>query len=134
MVDRGFETELERAFGEAPALADADGFAARVTARLDQSWSYRQALIGGLGIAGGLIGGAQFLGSGLVTQLAAGAAQTNELIGRLAVVRGSAMSAVQALTDAVMAGPTLDARILLMSVALAAVAGGLFLTRASREI
>ena len=134
MVDRGFETELERAFGEAPALADADGFAARVTARLDQSWSYRQALIGGLGIAGGLIGGAQFLGSGLVTQLAAGAAQTNELIGRLAVVRGSAMSAVQALTDAVMAGPTLDARILLMSVALAAVAGGLLLSRAIREI
>jgi len=74
------------------------------------------------------------LGSGLVTQLAAGAAQTNELIGRLAVVRGSAMSAVQALTDAVMAGPTLDARILLMSVALAAVAGGLLLSRAIREI
>ena len=126
--------ELERLFTEAPALADADGFAARVTARLDQSWSLRQVLIGGLGIAGGLIGGAQFLASGLVTQLAAGAAQTQEMIGRLAVARGSAGSAAEALTDALTSGPTLDARILLMSVALAAVAGGLFLTRAIREI
>ena len=126
--------ELETLFADAPAPMDADGFAARVSARLDRNWTYRQAVIGGLGIVGGLIGGAQFLGSGLFTQIAAGLAQTNAAVVRLTAVRAAAGALAQSVSDSLAAGSPFDTRILMMSVALAAVAGGLFVTRAIREI
>ena len=63
--------ELDRLFAEPPAFADGDIFALRVEGRLDRGWTFRQFLIGGLGIAGGLILGAQILGSGLATRLGA---------------------------------------------------------------
>ncbi len=126
--------ELERRYAQAPAAPDAELFAARVAARLDRSWSLRQAVIGGLGVFGGLIGGVQVLGSGFVTQLAAGAARTEGLIGRLSAARGATLSAANALADALNTGSALDTRILFMSIGLAAVAGGLFVTRAIREI
>ena len=126
--------DLEKLFAAAPAPMDADGFAARVSARLDRNWTYRQALIGGLGLVGGLIGGAQFLGSGLFTQLASGLAQTNAVVGRLTAVRAAAGTLAQSVSDTLSAGSPFDTRILMMSVTLAAVAGGLFVTRALREI
>jgi hypothetical protein len=134
MVNRGFDTELERLFAEsAPAAVDADRFAARVTARLDRSWTYRRILIGGLGGVGGLIGGAQFLSSGLLSQFAAGLAQTDVAVSRFNLVRGATGSALRGLNDAVAAGSPFDARLLMMSAALAVVAGGLFFTRTIRE-
>ncbi len=128
--------QLERWFAESPPTQamDADGFATRVTTRLDRSWTYRQALIGGLGIVGGVIGGVQFLGSGLLNQLVFSVAKTNATVDRLATVRDGVAAAVQAVSDVVSSGATLDVRILVMSAALAVVAGGLFLTRAIREI
>src|SRR5665213_873429 len=76
MPDRRFEIDLDRWFGEAPAFADSDVFALRVEARLDRGWSFRQFLIGGLGVVGGLILVAQILGSGVAGRLNAVTAES----------------------------------------------------------
>src|ERR1700727_2611265 len=69
MADRTFEMELDRMFGEAPVFAANDLFAGRGEGRLDRGWPLRRLVIGGLGIVGGLIGGAQVLGSGLIARM-----------------------------------------------------------------
>jgi hypothetical protein len=69
MAERNFEVELGRMFGEAPALLDADLFALRVDERLNRGWALRTLVIGGMGVAGGVIGGVQLLGGGLVERL-----------------------------------------------------------------
>jgi len=121
-------------FADAPPSPDADVFAARVTARLDRNWGFRQALIGGLGVVGGLIGGWQFLGAGVLAQVAAGVSRTSATVQHFTAGGGSFGAAARNVLDAASAGATLDVRVLVMSAALAAVAGGLFLTRAIREI
>src|SRR5580658_9465651 len=75
MADRTFEMELDRLFGEHAAFADADLFAHRVEASLERGWTFRRLLIGGLGLAGGLFGAAQLLGSGMMQRLSALGAQ-----------------------------------------------------------
>lgn len=69
MAERNFESELSRMFGEAPAMPDANLFAVRVDERLRRGWTIRRTLIGGMGVAGGVIGGAQLLGGGLLARL-----------------------------------------------------------------
>ena len=69
MAERNFEWELSRMFGETPALPDADYFALRVDERLRRGWTIRRILIGGMGVAGGIVGGAQLLGGGLLARL-----------------------------------------------------------------
>src|SRR5271155_3631908 len=69
--DKSFEMDLERQFATAPVLPDAALFAAMVTARLDRGWTFRQLLIGGLGLVGGLIGAGQVRASGPGSRLPA---------------------------------------------------------------
>ncbi len=126
MADRTFEMQLDRLFAESPAFADADLFALRVEERLDRGWTFRQFVIGGLGIAGGLIGGAQILGSGLLQRLGAATAQSNHLVSsRLAGLDG---------LHILPAGTILDGEVMWLSAALAVVALGFAVTRAIREI
>jgi hypothetical protein len=85
MAERSFEHELSRLFAEAEPLPDADLFALRVDEKLRRGWTLRRALIGGLGVAGGVIGGAQLLGGGFMdrfgeTTAASGRLLTGKLI------------------------------------------------------
>jgi hypothetical protein len=130
MADRSFEAELERRFAEAPAFPDAAVFAARVGAALDRGWGFRRLLIGGLGVAGGLIGGAQVLRSGLLDRVGAIQEPTHALlassVARLPFARN--------LTELVSSGSSMDVEVLWMSGGLALLAVGLFVTRAFKDI
>jgi hypothetical protein len=130
MAERTFEMELERRFADAPVLPDAELFAARVTERLDRGWAFRRFLIGGLGISGGLIGGGQVLGSGLVGRLDSLSAQSSALL-RTGFGEAPLFRSVSTLLAAT---TSLDGQVLWMSAALAVLAVGLFVTRAIREI
>jgi hypothetical protein len=122
--------DLERQFAAAPILPDAELFAARVTARLDRGWTFRQLLIGGLGIVGGLIGAEQVLASGLISRLQTISAQSDTL-----VKSGIAsLPAARGLTAVLTMGSGMDSQVLWMSAALGALAVGLFVTRAIREL
>jgi hypothetical protein len=130
MSDKTFEMDLERQFAATPVLPDGDAFALLVTARLDRGWTFRQLLIGGLGLVGGLIGAGQLLGSGLVSRLETMTAQSDTL-----VKSGIAsLPAARGLTTLVSMGSAMDGQVLWMSAALGALAVGLFVTRAIREL
>ncbi|HEY2659670.1 MAG TPA: hypothetical protein VGI79_08110 [Caulobacteraceae bacterium] len=66
MADLEFESRLDRLFAETPALGDADGFARKIQSRLDRSWTLRRVMIGGLGVAAGLIAVVQLAASGVI--------------------------------------------------------------------
>jgi hypothetical protein len=84
MAERNFELELGRLFANSPALPDGELFALRVDERLTRGWTIRRWVIGGMGVAGGVIGGVQLLGSGLVERLGGAATDAGgELTGRL---------------------------------------------------
>jgi hypothetical protein len=125
MPDRRFEMELDRWFGEAPAYSDGDLFALRVVARLDRGWTFRQMLIGGLGVAGGLILVAQILGSGLAGRLNAVTAHSKDLL-------ASRLADITSL-HFLPAGLALNGEAIWMSAGLAALALGFALTRAIKE-
>jgi hypothetical protein len=130
MVERTFEMELDRQFADAPILPDAELFARRVTERLDRGWTFRQFVIGGLGISGGLIGAGQIIGSGLLGRLDTLSAHSSDLLksgfGDAPLFR-TASTLIAATTS-------MDGQVLWMSAALAILAVGLFVTRAIREI
>jgi hypothetical protein len=85
MAERNFELELGRMFAEAPALPDAGLFALRVDERLNRGWTLRRVMIGGMGVAGGVIGGVQILGDGLLERLGGAATDAGgQLTGKLA--------------------------------------------------
>lgn len=65
MAELDFERRLERLFGDAPDLPDAQAFASRVERRLDRGWTARRWLLGAAGLAGGLIGASQLFMSNL---------------------------------------------------------------------
>ena len=129
MGDRTFEAELERCFAQGPALADADLFSQRVSAALDRGWTMRRALIGVLGLAGGVIGGAQFLHFGLIAHVG-----SVEATSRLLADDVTRLPAARTLFGLINSGASMDGEVLWMSGALAVLALGLFVTRAIREI
>ena len=126
MADRLFEREVDRQFAMAPAFADADLFTLRVTARLDRGWTFRRFLIGGLGMVGGAIGGAQILQSGLAARVRALGSESNALIN----------TRLEHLTDmhVLPASLGVGSEVLLTCAALAVLAVGFAVTRAIREI
>jgi hypothetical protein len=65
MAEIDFERRLERLFGDAPELPDAQAFASRVERRLDRGWTARRWLLGAAGLAGGVIGASQLFVSNL---------------------------------------------------------------------
>ena len=117
---------LERMFAEAPVFGDSDLFALAVSERLNRGWGMRQLLIGGLGMLGGLIGGAQVLASGLFTRLDAVTTFSHGLLtSRLPNI----------IPSHILPGfGTESGEVVWMAGALAAVAVGLALTRVVREI
>jgi hypothetical protein len=122
--------ELDRQFSHAAILPDSEAFALRVAERLDRGWTFRRFLIGGLGLAGGLIGAGQLVGSGLLSRLETVTAHSDTVVR----ARIAELPAARGLSDLLSAGSTVDGQILWMSVALAALAVGLFVTRAIKEI
>jgi hypothetical protein len=69
MADPDFDARLMRLFAEAPAFADADGFAQRVENRLDRTWTVRRVLIGAAGLAGGAIAVGQAVGANVFDRI-----------------------------------------------------------------
>jgi hypothetical protein len=129
MAEPSFDAELERLFAEAPAIADQDAFVARVTSALDRDWAFRRLVIGGLGLAGGLIGGAQVLRFGLLGRILAvrdPAHALAETIRRLPPAR--------TLAHVLAAGTSMDAEVLWMSGGLAILAIGLLVTRTLKDV
>ena len=68
MADSDFELRLDRMFNAAPVFPDAEAFARLVELRLDRGWGLRQIGIGVAGLAAGLIGAYQLMGSPLLAQ------------------------------------------------------------------
>ncbi len=126
MPDRSFDMTLDELFGEAPVFADSDLFASRVEERLSRGWTFRQFLIGSLGLLGGLIGGAQVIGSGLISRLDTVTTNSRHLV----TARLSELAAAHILPH----GMAINGEVIWMTGALAAVAIGLGLTRAIRDI
>jgi hypothetical protein len=84
MAERNFEIELGRMFTDAPHLADSDLFALRVDERLSRVWNVRRFVIGGMGVAGGVVGGVQLLGGGLFARLGVAASDAGgQLTGKM---------------------------------------------------
>jgi len=125
MAELAFDAVLDRMFADVPAFADADTFARRVEERLDRGWTARRLVIGGLGLIGGLIGGAQILGSGLLARLGEFTDRSDRVV--------SALLANLLPSDLVPRGVPFDGEILWMAAGLAAVAVGFAITRAIRE-
>ena len=126
MADRTFEMTLERLFAEEPPFPDGDLFVARVTERINRGWTFRQFLIGSLGLLGGLIGGTQILASGLVSRLNMITATSRHIVSS----RLADLTADHVLPG----GLAINAEVVWMAGALAAVAVGLALTRGIRDI
>ncbi|HXU99148.1 MAG TPA: hypothetical protein VG166_01460 [Caulobacteraceae bacterium] len=126
MAERTFEMELDRLFAQQPAFADADLFAHRVESSLERGWAFRRVVIGTLGLAGGLFGAVQLLGSGVSQRLGA-------LIGR-AEPNVQVQWTDVAVSHLLPGGFAVNGEILWMSAALLVVAIGFGLTRAIREI
>jgi len=130
MAERVFEAELERLFAEAPAMADQDLFVARVSLALDRGWGFRRLVIGGLGLAGGLIGGAQVLRFGLIGRLLAVGDPWRALEGsslwRLPIARS--------VTQIAGSSASMDSEVLWMSAGLALLAIGLLVSRTVKDI
>jgi hypothetical protein len=130
MSDKTFEMDVERQFAATPILPDADLFAVRVILRLDRGWTFRQLLIGGLGVVGGLIGAGQLLGSGILSRLGTISTQSDIML-KSEVAN---LPAARGLTTLISMGSTQDGQVLWMSAALGVLAVGLFVTRAIREL
>lgn len=124
MRERDFEADLERMFREAPAMPDADLFAAGVQGRLDRAWALRRWGVAGAGAIGGVVAVTQTLGANLSLRLqdaSAGSAEAVDTVYRLAGEAGAeAFSAFPVLDG----GPTLFWIVSGLLVLLAAAAGG----------
>jgi hypothetical protein len=126
MAEASFEGRLERMFAETPAMRDADLFTLQVVDKLDRGWTARRLLIGVMGAAGGVIGSAQILGSGVIGHIQALSAQSNAYL-----LQHVSQAIPQGLLPA---GVALNGQVIWMAAALAVVAAGLGLARGIREI
>jgi hypothetical protein len=126
MAEHDFEMSLDRMFAEAPAFPDAELFAIQIDNRLSRGWAFRRMVIGGFGMAGGLIGGAQLLSSNTLERM-------NVLALHSRTLMDSALSRVLP-GDGSLASYGFTVEVIWMSAALAAVAVGLAVTRLVREI
>jgi hypothetical protein len=124
--ERSFEGRLERLFAEAPAFGDADLFTLRVSDRLNRGWSVRAALIGALGVAGGMIGVYQVLSNGVLSRAAI-------VSDRYGAAIGHELGRVLPWNIAI-SGLPFAGEVVWVPVALAAVALGYAISRAIREI
>lgn len=125
MAEAGFEMALDRMFAETPAFGDAELFAMRCEERLDRGWTFRRFLIGGMGAIGGLIGGAQLLGTGLWGRINALSVESGHAINR---------GLEDVLPHQLAPGGLVSSETIWMSAALAVVAVGLAVTRLVRDI
>ena len=138
MAERHFEADLESMFADTPVLPDAARFADRVTGRLERDWTFRRFVIGGLGLLGGLIGGAQVLDSGLLSRLTSVESHSGVVTHALATrIQDSPLVQSSFVHDAIgrlaqIGGGNAEA--LWMSVAMGLFAAGLMVTRAVREL
>jgi hypothetical protein len=130
MADKSFEAELERRFADSPAFPDADLFAARVGAVLDRGWGLRRLLIGGLGLVGGIIGGAQVLRLDVLERIGALQAPTQSLL----ATSLARFPQARAVADIVSSGASMDTEVLWMSGGLAILAVGLLVTRTFKDV
>ncbi len=63
LAESDFDPLLQALFAQPLALSDGEAFRRRVSLRLDRAWALRRALIGGLGLLGGLIAVGQLTAS-----------------------------------------------------------------------
>lgn len=61
MAEPDFEAQLTRLYNEPPAFPDAELFAVQIAADLDRGWALRRVLIGGAGVAAGVIAAVQLI-------------------------------------------------------------------------
>ena len=61
MAEPDFEAQLTRLYNEPPAFPDAELFTAQIAASLDRGWALRRVLIGGAGVAAGVIAAVQLV-------------------------------------------------------------------------
>jgi hypothetical protein len=122
--DNSFEFRLERMFSEAPALPDAELFRVRVLEKLDRGWTARRLLIGVMGVAGGLIGAFQLVGSGGLGALSALTAQSGEMSRHVS----------DEIAAFLPAGVPMNGEVLLTALVLALIAAGFGVARLVREI
>jgi hypothetical protein len=80
VADLNFERDLNRMFAEAPELGDAHLFALKVDDTLQRGWALRRIMIGGLGLLGGVVGGVQLVGGGLIERLGMATTQSGRLL------------------------------------------------------
>lgn len=71
MAEPDFESQLTRLYNEAPSFPDAELFAAQIAASLDRGWALRRVLIGGAGVAAGVVAAAQIITSRFSAELQA---------------------------------------------------------------
>jgi hypothetical protein len=129
MVERAFDAELERLFAEAPAFPDQDLFVARVSSALDRDWGFRRLVIGGLGLAGGLVGGAQVLRIAVSDRVLAVRDPAQALAAGLSRLHIAGM-----VSRILPFGASMDAEVLWMSAGLAVLAIGLLVSRSVRDV
>ena len=126
MADPEFEAALDRMFGHSPNFTDASLFALKVENRLERGWNFRQVLIVGLGVIGGLFGVVQVVSSGLIGRAEVFSAQSGKLL-------SSGLHRFMPLSLSFLDLP-FGREILWMSAILAIVALVLAVTRAIEEI
>jgi hypothetical protein len=125
MAEPDFESQLTRLYSDAPAFPDAELFAAQVSASLDRGWALRRVLIGGAGIAAGVVAAAQIAASRFSSEL-----QTLSLDGARGVSADFDL-AVHKFNELVATPASIEA--LWLVAGLAALALGLAVTRAMEE-
>jgi len=69
MAEPDFEARLMRLYNEPPAFPDAELFTAQIAASLDRGWALRRLLIGGAGVAAGVIAAVQLVATRFSAEL-----------------------------------------------------------------
>jgi hypothetical protein len=94
MAESSFEQDLTRLYGETPPMADARAFADRVETRLERGYRLRRAVVGILGVAGGLLAVGQLAGQNLLAHVQTlGQASVRAQAGASALAHAAAVQA-----------------------------------------